>query len=237
MANRKKQKKTSKKLRVAKKQHLPQDTVTERKSNKSKSIQQSENTNWILVGFSAAGMILTAYLVYSGLLNKAPILCTEGSSCDIVQQSRWGTFLGMPTAFWGFLTYASLFYIIVRVHNTKTRWKAAWVVSLAGWGYSAYLIAISTFVIQALCIYCIASFSIMSVLFGVTTFKRPKESDKFKFFPFASQFAIVALVFVGGMHMHYSGLFDPNAGPEDPWLKGLTQHLQQEKAVLYGAYW
>ena len=226
----------SKKLKKSSRKHqTPVKPPTSTSSDKK--TQSTANTNWILVGFSAAGMILTAYLVYSGLLNKSPMLCTEGSSCDIVQQSRWGTFLGMPTAFWGFLTYASLFYINVRVRNTKTRWKASWAISLAGWGYSAYLIAISTFVIQALCIYCIASFSIMTVLFGTITVKRPKESEKFRFLPFARQFAIVAMLFVGGMHLHYSGLFDPMAGPEDPWLRGLTQHLQQEKAVLYGAYW
>jgi len=37
--------------------------------------------------------------------------------------------------------------------------------------------------------------------------------------------------------MHYSGVFDPAAGPEDPYLRGLAEHLSKEKAVIYGAFW
>jgi len=33
------------------------------------------------------------------------------------------------------------------------------------------------------------------------------------------------------------GVFDPAAGAEDPYLRGLAEHLSQEKAVFYGAFW
>jgi hypothetical protein len=39
------------------------------------------------------------------------------------------------------------------------------------------------------------------------------------------------------MHLHFSGVFDPMAGPEDPFLKGLAVHLTQDQAFFYGAYW
>jgi len=193
--------------------------------------------NWILTGLAAAGMILTAYLVITGWLDNAPLLCDDGSSCDIVQQSRWGTFLMLPTALWGFLTYATLFYIGIRVRNIGLHWKSAWTVSMIGLGYSIYLITISMLVIEAACAYCIASFIIMSVIFGLVTFQRPRNLPKSYFMAFAKQTVIITVVIVGGIHLHYSGIFDPKAGPEDPYLKGLAEHLAEDKAILYGTYW
>lgn len=212
------------------------EKATKKKKKKPVS-HKMENPNWILTGLAAVGMILTAYLVITGWLDKAPLLCDDESSCGIVQQSRWGTFLMLPTAFWGFLTYVVLLYIGIKVRNTEFHWKSAWTVSMIGLGYSIYLITISMFVIEAACAYCIASFLIMSVIFGVVTFQRPKGLPKLNFMSFAKQTVIITAVIIGGMHLHYSGIFDPMAGPEDPYLKGLAEHLTEEKALIYGAYW
>ncbi len=225
-----------------KKQSSPEETTIKekpagRKKKKKKPLHKLENPNWLLTGLAGAGMLLTAYLAITAWFDTPPLYCEDGSSCDIVQRSRWGTFLLMPTAFWGFLTYAALVYIGIQVRNIKSHWTSAWTVSMVGLGYSVYLIVVSLFVIEAACAYCIASFSIMSVIFGVLTFQRPKELPKFNFAAFAKQTVIITAVIVGGMHLHYSGVFDPLAGPEDPFLKGLVKHLTQEKVIMYGAYW
>jgi uncharacterized membrane protein len=200
-------------------------------------LQKRENPNRLLTGLAGAGMVLTAYLALTAWLGHPPLYCNEGSSCDVVQRSRWGTFLALPTAFWGFLTYTALAFIGLRVRKPMPHWKSAWTVSMAGLGYSIYLIAVSLFVIKAACAYCIASFSIMTVIFAALTIQRPKELPGFKFSSFAGQTVIITALLVGGMHLHYSGVFTPSAGPEDPFLKGLAEHLTQDKAVLYGAYW
>ena len=182
-------------------------------------------------------MVLTAYLVLTSWLGQSPLYCDEGSPCDIVQQSRWGTFLGIPTAFWGFLTYATLAYIGFRVRHPVWHWKSAWTVSMVGLGYSVYLTAISLLVIGATCAYCFASLSIIAVTFGVIIFQRPAGLPDFKYTAWAGQTIAMALVIVGGMHLHYSGVFDPAAGMEDPYLRGLAEHLSRENAVFYGASW
>jgi uncharacterized membrane protein len=214
-----------------------QKTAKEKKKKKQPVPQKRQHPNWLLTGLAVTGMVLTAYLVLTAWLDRPPLLCDEGSSCDIVQQSRWGTFLGLPTAFWGFLTYAALGHIGYRVRNPESHWKWAWAVAMAGLGYSVYLISISLFVIEAACYYCIASFLIMSAIFGVVTFQRPKGLPKFNVTAWAGQTVIITALIVGGLHLHYSGVFDPAAGPEDPFLKGLAEHLTEDKALLYGAYW
>jgi uncharacterized membrane protein len=236
LSKKKKTRKASPKKQATAEKTINQEHSTERKK-KQPPAQKLILPNWALTGLAAVGMILTAYLAVSGWMSEAPLLCSDGSSCDLVQQSRWGSFLNLPTAFWGFLTYSILFYIGVRVPKPGTHWKSAWTVSMLGLGYSIYLMAISLFVIQAVCLYCIASFTIMTLIFGVVTFQRSHKISKSRFPAFARQTVFITAIIVGGMHLHYSGVFDPAAGPEDPYLKGLAEHLTQEKAVLYGAYW
>ncbi len=201
------------------------------------SPMKRDHPNWPLTALAGAGMALTAYLVLTAWLGQQPLYCEKGSTCDIVQQSRWGTFLGVPTAFWGFLTYAALAYIGVRIRNPGRHWKLAWTVSLMGLGYSVYLSAVSLFVIEALCAYCLASLLIMAVIFGVVIYQRPADLPDFNYAAWAGQTIVIIMVIVGGMHLHYSGLFNPAAGPEEPNLKGLAEHLSRENAIFYGAFW
>ena len=40
---------------------------------------------------------------------------------------------------------------------------------------------------------------------------------------------------MGVVHLHYQGVFDPAAGPEDPRLRALAEHLTEAGARFYGA--
>jgi uncharacterized membrane protein len=210
------------------------------KRNKKKRQQvplKRDHPNRTLTCLAGLGMVLTAYLALTSLMGQNPLYCDAGSSCDIVQHSRWGTFLGLPTALWGFLLYALLAYIGYFIREPAGQWKSAWTVSFIGFGYSLYLNAVSMFVIEAMCAYCIVSLSIMALIFAVVSFQKPSELTGFNFRKLAVRTIVTGMVIIGGMHLHYSGLFDPAAGPEDPYLKGLAEHLSAEDAVLYGAYW
>ncbi len=77
----------------------------------------------------------------------------------------------------------------------------------------------------------------MAIIFGVVTYQLLSGLPNLKFLTWMRQVVIIPIIIIGGMHLHYSGVFDPAAGPEDPYLKGLAEHLSQEKAILYGAFW
>lgn len=216
---------------------VPDKTTGRKKKKRQPEPRRRESPNWPLTALAGAGMVLTAYLFLSSWLGQYPLFCEGGSACDIVQQSRWGTLLMLPTAFWGFLTYATLAYIGFRVRNPGRHWKSAWMISFVGLSYSVYLNAISLFVIEAACIYCLSSLFIMAVIFGVVFFQRPDGLPDFNYKTWAGEMIVLTIVIVGGMHLHYSGVFVPSAGPEDPYLRGLAEHLSEENAVIYGAYW
>jgi uncharacterized membrane protein len=238
LSNKQKRQKPSreKKLSNKKAQKKYKSIDAGKKIQKSK-IKKWQHPNWYLVGLAAVGMALTGYLVLTGWFGKPVIYCADGSACDVVQQSRWGTFLSIPTALLGFVSYAMLLFIGVRIRNTISQWKSALVISMVGVGYSFYLFTVSVIQIEAVCVYCITSLIIMLSIFVLTVVQRPKVMAGFNFSTWMGQIAIFTIIFVGGMHLHYSGVFDPAAGPEDPYLKGLTDHLIQEKAMMYGAYW
>ncbi len=233
----KRQQSSAEKVSAQQNASTPERSVKQSKKKRPPALKKRQHPNWPLTALAGAGMALTLYLTLSVWLGDTPLYCAEGSSCDIVQQSRWGTFLGMPTAFFGFLTYAALAYIGFKVRSPERHWKSAWTISLLGVGYSIYLTSVSLFVIDALCAYCLVSLSIMTVTFGVIVTQRPAGMKDFSFTRWAGGTAVMALLVIGGMHMHYSGVFDPAAGPEDPYLKRLALYLTQENAVLYGAFW
>ena len=193
--------------------------------------------DWPVVALSLLGALLAGYLTLTAWLDAAPAFCAEGSSCEIVQGSRWGTLLGIPTSFLGLLTYLALGHFAYRERRPGRRWSVLWVLSLVGLAYSLYLTGVSYFVIQAFCVYCVISMVIMATIFVLVAARRPAMAEQFSWPAWASQTGVVALLIVGALHLHYSGVFDAAAGPEDPYVQGLAQHLSDSGAIFYGAYW
>ncbi len=212
-------------------------TRTETKGTRDAPPRRRRLPDWPLLALALAGMALSGYLALTGLLGAQPAYCTEGSACDIVQASRWGTLLGMPTALWGFGLYAVLGYIAWRVRDPRHHWQWAWLLALVGLAYSVYLTAVSVLVLEATCAYCLASLALLAAIFAVLTVRKPAPLPGFSWPVWGGQAAALAAVLVVGLHLHYSGVFDPAAGPEDPYLKALTRHLDETGAVFYGAYW
>jgi uncharacterized membrane protein len=192
--------------------------------------------NWLL-GLAAAGILLTAYLTLVAWFGKTPAFCTADSGCDLVQQSRWAKLLGVPIAFWGLLTYAVIARLVWRLRARPSAWRWALTVAAVGAGVSWYLTTVSVFVIEAVCAWCLASFGIANALFVLLLFRRPAHMPEHawsKALPTPVGAALAAVIVLG---VHFSGVFDPAAGPEKPWLKGLAVHLRDSGARFYGAYW
>lgn len=186
----------------------------------------------VLLGLAGIGMLLTCYLTYVAWFEAHPAFCSEGSGCDLVQASRWATFLGMPMAFWGLLTYVILAHLIWRAQRKPGTWTLIVFVAVCGFAISAYLTVVSVVEIEATCPYCLASFGIITGIMTLTLVRQPPNwSTSLK------EALVIAALLVGGLHLHYSGVFDAAAGPEDPQLQALAIHLTNTGAKFYGAYW
>ena len=218
-----------------KKRHQPkgvEPTSLSSKESSSGTTKMASTLELILLVLAGIGILLTSYLTYVAWFEPHPAFCSEGSGCDLVQASRWATFLGMPMALWGWLTYVVLAHSFWRAKNKLGSWTLAVFVAVSGFAISAYLTIVSVVEIEATCPYCLASFAIMTTIMILTLVRQPPN------WPASLKEALVlAVVLVGGLHLHYSGVFDAAAGPEDPQLKALAIHLADSGAKFYGAYW
>jgi hypothetical protein len=154
----------------------------------------------------------------------------------VVLSSRWATLLGLPTAFWGLLSYLSLAGISF-IPQADRHWRLAWTLSLFGVLYSLYLTAISFTMLGATCPYCLTSLALMTALFVTVTFQRP---DGLRNIPWQHLLRVrgaVAIGLIAFLHLNYIGLVGKPPAVEDPALRALAQHLEQVGAKMYGADW
>lgn len=192
--------------------------------------------NWPLFALALVGIALSGYLTYTAWQGKAVAGCVVGSACDVVLNSRWSTLFGMPTSFWGFLTYAALAAIAWN-KAADISWKAAWILSLFGILYSLYLTAVSFVALDSFCPYCLTSLGLMTLIFIIVTFQRPAHLAGFSWGPWLAKNIGGVLIAVLALHLYYAGYWGKAPGPEDPWVRGLAEHLTQTNAKFYGAYW
>ena len=210
-----------------------------KKTSKSKKQPQVESSaravpRELLVGALAAlGAALTVVLIVVAARQAELPFCGDGSDCDIVQGSRWSMLFGVPIAVWGFLVYALIAFAALFGVKRQSRWRAIVLLATVGFVVSVYLNIIAVAVIGATCAYCLVSFGLITLLYALSW--RAGGTGGLKSWRLGS--TAVAIIVVGLMHLHYTGAFDPAAGPEDPYLRGLAEHLEANGAKFYGASW
>lgn len=184
-----------------------------------------------------AGVALAGYLAAVAWLDTLPVACAAGAACDVVQSSRFASFLGIPTAAWGLAGYAALALVALFVRDVPRHVALALTLASAALGVSVYLTAVSIFAIGATCYWCLASLGLVAICFAVALTQRlqtPVLGPAWR--PLAASLAGIVLV-AGVLHLHYRGDLGTHAGPEEPRLRALATHLEETGARFYGASW
>ena len=192
--------------------------------------------DWRVTAVAAAGVILAGYLAVAKFLGGNAAFCTAGGGCDTVQASRYAVMLGVPTALWGVLAYATVGVLSV-VGFTTTRWLVAFAIAAGAVGFSAYLTWLELFVIRAVCGYCLVSAALAVGLLAALIWSRPALPGR------RSPVRPVRLVTLGAAATVATivvGAAIFAAGRESgsaPYQEALARHLASTGAVMYGAYW
>ena len=115
----------------------------------------------IVAALALAGIFISIYLTLYKLGVIGELSCSIGS-CETVNTSRWSVFLGLPVAAWGLLFYLDVFGVALL--GTMPRWENEPVISIVlvaqaaiGVLFSAWLTYLELAVINAICIWCVAS--------------------------------------------------------------------------------
>ena len=191
--------------------------------------------DWVVVGLAGVGFLIAGYLTWLKWVNRGAFLCVAGSGCDLVQASRYSMFLGVPTAFWGAALYVAI-GILGGLGLTTSRWMTAFVIAAAGVGFSAYLTALSLFVLGGACIYCLGSAAIEVALVVTLLVRRPAARGRrspLRAIPLAGYGTLAAAVSIVFGAFVFAA---PSSAPAG-YQSALARHLRQTGAVMYGAYW
>ena len=116
-----------------------------------------------------AGLFVALYLTLYKLGYIGSLVCAVGS-CEVVQTSRWATFLGLPVAVWGVAYYVAVLAVaLAGLHDVLAddRRVSQLLVLMTGVGvvFSVWLTYLELFVIDAICMWCVVSAVLATILF------------------------------------------------------------------------
>ena len=118
-----------------------------------------------------AGVFVALYLTLFKLGFIGTLVCAVGS-CEVVQTSRWATFLGYPVAAWGVAYYLAVLAVSLAglgASRVDSRRLSQLLVLMTATGvlFSAWLTYLELFVIDAICLWCVVSAVLATILFVI----------------------------------------------------------------------
>ena len=107
-----------------------------------------------------AALVALAGILVAGYLTRAhygdgSLVCPVGGGCETVQESEYAELAGVPVALLGLVAYAVLLALIL--WDTPLARLGAAALALTGLLFSAFLLVVQAFVIEAFCIWCLAN--------------------------------------------------------------------------------
>jgi uncharacterized membrane protein len=122
-----------------------------------------------LIVVSAAGIAVAGYLTYIHY-KPAALICTVGGGCETVQDSKYAVLVGVPIAIFGLAAWITAFVLTLWNSDLARTLTAA--LALAALAFAAYLVILQLFVIDAICIWCMANDVVLIPLFVVLALGR-----------------------------------------------------------------
>lgn len=114
-----------------------------------------------LTGVGVAGYLTWAHYADS------TVLCVAGGGCETVQESEYADIAGIPVAVLGLGAYATILALVLW-DSVGARLAAA-SLALLGLLFGLYLLALQLFVIEAVCIWCMANDVVIAPLLALLT--------------------------------------------------------------------
>ena len=116
-----------------------------------------------------AGIGVAGYLTWVHF-DEGALVCVAGGGCETVQESEYAEIAGVPVALLGLGAYLVLLGLLLW-DSVRVRLAAA-MLALVGLLFSLYLLALQLFVIDAVCVWCLANDVVIAPLLAVLTALR-----------------------------------------------------------------
>jgi len=134
----------------------------------------------IVAALALAGIFIGLYLTLYKLGIIGELTCSVGS-CETVNTSKWAVFLGFPVAAWGVFFYVAVFVLALVGTSDRLAEARAISVLLSLWStvgllFSAWLTYLELAVIQAICIWCVVSAILVTIIFALSVLDLREKS-------------------------------------------------------------
>ncbi|MGA9874754.1 MAG: vitamin K epoxide reductase family protein [Solirubrobacteraceae bacterium] len=115
-----------------------------------------------MIVLAVIGLGIASYVTYVHYAGIKPA-CTAGESCTKVQTSVYSELDGIPVALMGLIGYIAILASLL-IPESETSRFATLILTLGGFGFSAYLTYRELFSIHAICEWCVTSAGVMTIL-------------------------------------------------------------------------
>jgi uncharacterized membrane protein len=116
-----------------------------------------------------AGIAVAGYLTWAHLADES-VVCVAGGGCETVQESEYAEVAGIPVALLGLVAY-SVVAGLIWWDAPSARLGAA-TISFVGLLFSMYLLVVQLFVIEAVCVWCLANDVVIAPALAMSTALR-----------------------------------------------------------------
>jgi uncharacterized membrane protein len=126
----------------------------------------------IIALLAVAGACVATYLTLFKLGIIGTLSCSIGS-CEQVNTSKWSRLAGLPVAAWGIGFYLTVLVTAIvgtlpRFSDSRGLGRSLLVLATTGLVVSIYLTSLELFVIHAICMWCVISAIIATLIFFVS---------------------------------------------------------------------
>ncbi|HSB78240.1 MAG TPA: vitamin K epoxide reductase family protein [Candidatus Methylomirabilis sp.] len=123
---------------------------------------------WASLSLSGLGVLIASYLSLKRFTGGS-LACSRWAQCDVVNNSLYAKLYGVPVAFIGLAGYLLLLGLALAALETEgdTRRRLVmlgFICSLGGVAFSGYLTYVELYIIEAICSWCVASATIITLL-------------------------------------------------------------------------
>jgi uncharacterized membrane protein len=122
-----------------------------------------------LIGAGIAGYLTWTH--YSGTV----VECIRGGGCETVQHSSYAEIAGVPVALLGLVSYSAILVLIA--WDSENGRLAAATLAFVGVLFSGYLLVLQLFVIDAVCVWCLANDVLIAPALALLTALRLRSAQ------------------------------------------------------------
>lgn len=136
--------------------------------NDDNSARKLKYLAWFMMLVSFIGFVDAVYLTINRYF-EATVPCTLTHACDTVLRSEYSAILGVPVVLIGAVYYLTIFLSSYAYLEYKSRYyfKITAVMTVTGFLFSAWLMYVQGFLLQAFCQYCLLSALTSTLLFAL----------------------------------------------------------------------